>query len=351
MEVEKNVSGQPIQIICNCGQDNRPFFSRHFGKIITLIFLVIFVLFPMFGFIGFMSSVGEEVEKQETEDARISGSGENKIAVLNIDGVIVEQSPPYSFGQEAFTSSRQVKKTLQQIKDDSMVKGVLLRVNSPGGSAAASEEILREIEDFKQETKIPVYAYFSDIAASGGLYVAMAADNITANPSTITGSIGVIISYLNFADLAGKYGVHNVVYKSGEFKDILNEFRNPTEKEQQIMQGLVADTYENFVTAVKDGRKLPDSKVREIADGRVYSAKGAKEIKLIDEIGTFEDSIRGLRGVLNLQEASVVEYGRPDFFEALIGSVGKSFNLSIFPAPKSFFDYSSGTKLLYLYNP
>jgi protease IV len=342
---------QPIQIICNCNQDNRPFFSRHFGKIVLLIVLLIFIVLPVVGLFGFLASVGSEVEEQEHEEAVISGSGDDKIAVISIDGVIVENDPPYSFVPDSFTSARKIKKTLGEIKKDSSVKGVILRVNSPGGSAAASEEIYQEINAFKRETQMPIYSYFSDIAASGGLYVAMASDNITANPATITGSIGVIISYLNFQGLAEQYGVRNIVYKSGEFKDILNEFRNPTESEKQIMQSLVSDTYESFVNAIKDGRKLPDEKVRIIADGRVFSAKGAQGVNLVDQIGTFENSVTSIKNKLKLEKATVVEYGRPDFFETLFGAVSHKFNLSLFPMPASLFDQTSGTKLLYLYNP
>lgn len=337
---------------CSCCSGHRSFWNRHKGKIIILSILFFFVFLPLWGFFSFLGAVGEEVKKQEQMEAVISGSGEDKIAVVNIDGVIVEKDPPYTFGlPDSSTSSRKIKKVLNEIKADDKVKGVLLYVNSPGGSAAASEEIYRDILSFKKSSNKPVYAYFSDIAASGGLYVAMASDKIYANPSTITGSIGVIISYLNFSELASKYGVRNIVYKSGELKDILSEFREPTPQEQQIMQGLVNDTYLNFVSVVREGRKLPEDRVRELADGRVFSAKGAKEAKLIDEIGTFNDSVDSMMKSLNIQDASVIEYGKPDFFETLLGTMSQKFNVNLIPTPNSGLDSSPGTKLLYLYNP
>lgn len=209
-----------------------PFYKRH--KIITAIgsLFLIMCLWIVWGLVSIVSDVSKELENESSYTEVVTGSGSDTIALINIDGVIVENDPTDSFSSfsDSYASSRHIKKTLQEIGQDESVKAILLRINSPGGSAAASEEILSELKQFKDEKDIPVVAYFTDIAASGGYYVAMGSDYIVANPSTITGSIGVIISYLNVEGLAEKYGVRNIVYKSGEHKDLLNSFRSPSQR-------------------------------------------------------------------------------------------------------------------------
>ncbi|MBI2036502.1 signal peptide peptidase SppA [Candidatus Microgenomates bacterium] len=239
----------------------KSFLARHKGTIITVVLVVAFVILPMSAFYNFINSIG----KTDKEETVISGSGKDKIALVNVDGIIVETASQKGFNtiSEGETSAREVKKILRKIEKDEKVKVLLLRVNSPGGSAVASEEIYRDLLSFKKKSGKKVVAYFSDTAASGAYYISMAADQIVTNPSTITGSIGVIISYLNFKDIAEKYGVKNIVYKSGAHKDIISEFRDPTDEEKAIIQSIIADTYDNFVEAVVTGRKLPEDQVPE----------------------------------------------------------------------------------------
>lgn len=331
---------------------NPSFFKRHKGCLITtfgcLGVLVVFIIIPL-SLLGFIITAASNANSRK--EAVITGSGNDKIAVVNIDGIILENEPVggLTFTEE-ITSARRFRKILNEIKDDNQVKAVLLRVNSPGGSAVASEDILQELKKFKIQSGIPVVAYFSDVAASGGYYVSMGADEIVANPSTITGSIGVIISYLNFSELASRYGISNIVYKSGQYKDIISEFRQPTDVEKQMMQGLVDDSFESFVNAVSEGRKLSVLKTRELADGRVYSAKGAKEAGLVDNIGGFDEAVETTKKLANLKEALVVEFGQPTFAELLLGSVLGKFNISLLPQMNSLLS-TSGIKLLYLYAP
>ncbi len=322
-----------------------PFYKRH--KVLTVLgsLLLAACVFAVIGIVRFVSDVSNEIDQETQKESVISGSGPDSIALINIDGVIVENDPTDTFSSfsEEYTSARNIKKTLQDVAEDDSVKAILLRVNSPGGSAAASEEILSDINSFKAEHTMPVVAYFTDVAASGGYYVSMSADRIVANPTTITGSIGVIISYLNFEDLAKKYGVSNVVYKSGEHKDILNSFRKATDSENGIMQTLVDDAYDVFVNRVATGRKMELDKVKQLADGRVYSAKGAKENGLIDQTGNFEDAVSEARKLAKIETASVVEFGKEGFLEILLGS---TLHLG-----RSWLPFSaSGAKILYLYS-
>lgn len=323
-----------------------PFYKRH--KILTVIgsLFLVFCVCIAWGFVSIWNEVSKELDQESAYAEVVTGSGADTIALINIDGVIVENDPTDSFASfsDSYTSSRRIKKTLQEIERDETVKGVIIRVNSPGGSAAASEEILGDIKRFKEKKKVPVVSYFTDIAASGGYYVSLASDSIVANPSTITGSIGVIISYLNFQELAQKYGVTNVVYKSGEHKDLLNSFRTPSQEENEIMQEVVDDAYQVFVSRVAEGRKMEISEVQKLADGRIYSSQNARDANLLDDVGDFEKAVSKTRELAGLSEASVIEFGKEGFFDVLLGSVVTNLGRSWLPFS------GNGAKVLYLYN-
>jgi protease IV len=307
----------------NCGGELYPvpFYKKHplkFGFRIAC-FLILGLL--VYSFATTFNEVNSGLESQSVyKESVISGSGDNRIAVISIDGVIVETSTSSGFGSlsDEMTSARDIKSLLESLKNQENLKAIVLRINSPGGSAAASEEILSEIRTFKSQKKIPVVAYFTDVAASGGYYVAMGADSIYANPATITGSIGVIMSYLNVKELADTYGVKHVVYKSGEYKNLADSFSEANETESAIIQSLVDETYKTFVDAVATGRNLDSQYVMSIADGRIYSANQAKDLKLIDHVGHFEDAISAAKERAGVSDAQVVEYGSSDFLSSLL---------------------------------
>jgi protease IV len=195
--------------------ENVSWFRRHKKLTITMAILVIFYVFVYRS----LSTFFADVERQQyEEDTIIAGSGEDIVALINIDGIIVDSEPVGGFGSlsNEYTSSRKIKRTLKDVSLDENVKGLVIRVNSPGGSAAASDQIFEDIKLFKNTQRIPVVAYFTDTAASGGYYVSMSADKIVANPANITGGVGVIVSYLNFADFIERYGIRDITYKSGE---------------------------------------------------------------------------------------------------------------------------------------
>ncbi len=247
------------------------------------------------------------------------GVGGDKIAIINIEGTIVGGKSEFGiFGSESGADN--IARQIKRAGEDPSVKAIILRINSPGGSAAASQEIHAEVCKARENGKI-VVASMSDIATSGGYYVACGADKIVANPGTITGSIGVIFSRLQYSELLERYGIRANVIKSGKYKDIGSPLRNMTAEERQILQELIDDIYFQFVRAVEEGRQMNEKEVLELADGRILTGRQAKEKGLVDELGNFQDAVdlasklAGIEGKPRL----VVEYGRRSFFEQFFG--------------------------------
>ena len=200
-----------------------------------------------------------------------------RIQVVDIEGELVD--------------SRPVLEELKRYEDSSSIRAILLNIDSPGGGVAVSQEIYAEIKRLRQKKDKTIIAYMSSVGASGAYYVACGADKIIANPGTIVGSIGVIAEWVNYGDLLEWAKLKNVVFKTGEFKDTGSPVRGLTEKEKTYFQGLIDDMYVQFVESVASGRKMEVQEVRSIADGRVFTGRDAKDRKLIDEIGNFQDAV------------------------------------------------------------
>ena len=201
----------------------------------------------------------------------------DRIQVVDVDGELVE--------------SRPILDQLKRYEDSNSVKAILMNIDSPGGGVAVSQEISEEIKRLREKKDKIVVAYLSSTGASGAYYVACAANKIVANPGTIVGSIGVIAEWVNYADLLEWAKLKEIVFKTGEFKDTGSAARALTENERKYFQGLIDDMYVQFVEAVASGRKLDLQEVRSLADGRVFTGRDAKERKLIDEIGNFQDAV------------------------------------------------------------
>jgi len=199
----------------------------------------------------------------------------NKIGVIPIDGVI----------RNADTITDQ----LIAFRKDRQIKAIILRINSPGGGVGPSQEIYSETRRTTRTKR--VIASLGSVAASGGYYVASAADSIIANPGTLTGSIGVLMEFVTVEELLKKIGVEMQVIKSGEFKDIGSPNRKMTQREREILKNLLVDIQNQFVAAVAEGRNLPEEKVLELADGRIFSGREAKELGLVDSLGNFRDAV------------------------------------------------------------
>ena len=213
---------------------------------------------------------------------------EEKISIIKLDGIINDSANSSLFRD--LTSSNSVLELLVKATKDQNVKAIVIRINSPGGTVAASQELYKAVINARK--KKPVVITMGDIAASGGYYISSAADTIFANPGTLTGSIGVITSYLNFYDLLNKIGVKGVVIKSGNYKDIGNPTRPMTPEERKILQTLLDDTYDQFLSDVSKGRNIPKSTIAKIAQGLIYTGKQAKKIGLVDYLGDYNQAIK-----------------------------------------------------------
>lgn len=219
----------------------------------------------------------------------------------------------------------EVIKRLRKIKRDPRAKGVVLRINSPGGSVGAVQEIYEAIKDLRTSGK-PIVASLGDIGTSGAYYVACGADKILANPGTLTGSIGVIMSIPNVKGFLGKFGVRFEVIKSGEYKDIGSIFKDMSIEERRLLEGVVNNAYEQFYNVLLESRGgiIPEERLRQLADGRVFTGQQAKDLGLVDEVGTFEEGVRlaarlaGIKG-----EPVVIEEHFP--FERIFSMIESQF--------------------------
>ncbi len=254
------------------------------------------------------------------EEQAVQGVGQDKIAVVNVEGEIVGSAGD-EFGGSGVAAADDLVSQLQQARRDDAVRAVILRVNTPGGSVVASDEIYQEVRDLREAGK-PVVASMGEVATSGGYFVSVGADRIVANQSTITGSIGVIMVLLNLERAAGKLGIEPVVIKSGRLKDIGSPFRRMTPQERAILQNLIDEAYERFLSVVSDGRDVPEGELRDIADGRLLSGLQARRAGLVDELEDFDRAVETAKQLARIGEARVVEYEAPF---SLFGSIGDGF--------------------------
>jgi len=238
--------------------------------------------------VGLVRSPGEATANLAGENLSLG----DRYALISLEGAISSSrsSNPLGGGGSDALSVRD--RLLAAAKDD-QIKGVLLRIDSPGGTVGTSQEVYDAVKAVRAEK--PVVVSMGDITASGGYYVACAADQIFANPGTLTGSIGVIISGYNVAGLLSKVGVEPQVIKSGKFKDILSINRSLTPEERTLLQNLIFDTYDQFVTAVAKGRGKNVSQIRPLADGRIFTGRQAQKLGLVDELGGLKEAKVALR--------------------------------------------------------
>ncbi len=223
------------------------------------------------------------------KNAPISGKG---IVLLNVDGIIQFNSPGNIFSAGDSGVGYLIEK-INQYAEEKNVKGMILRINSPGGTIGAVQELYNAIINFRKKKKY-VIASMADIATSGGYYIAAACDTIFANPGTITGSIGVIIYSPSLKGLYNKIGISYNVFKSGKHKDILASHRDVTPEEKRILQSVVDEAYKQFCDDVKSCRKIKDSTLKTYADGRIFTGSQAKRINFIDELGDLNTAIKRL---------------------------------------------------------
>ncbi|MBS3783723.1 MAG: signal peptide peptidase SppA [Anaerolineae bacterium] len=242
------------------------------------------------------------------------------VAVVRLDGSITAGSQ--DFLTTAGITPDRVRSLLDRASADPSIKAVVVRVNSPGGSVVASDEIYRTLLSYGK----PVVISMGDTAASGGYYIACGGDYVMAHPDTLTGSIGVISQFLNVEGLLDKVGVEPVIITTGPYKDIGTPYRDMTEEEREIWQEILDQIYEDFVAVVAEARNLPREDVREIADGSIFTGRQAQELGLVDEVGTRQDAIDKAAELATIEgEPRVIELrSQPTFLDMVYSFQARS---------------------------
>lgn len=279
--------------------------------------LTIFILILLF--FSFLAGLGLGFVISGEDGLRVSGE---RVAVLRIGDIILD--------------SQIYLESLSTIRKDNSIKALVLRIDSPGGAVGPSQEIYSEVKLLRE--KIPVVASMGTVGASGGYYIACAAEKIIANPGTITGSIGVIAHFVNYEQLLNWAKLNVEVVKSGEFKDVGSPLRGMTEPEKKYFQELIDNVHSQFKLAVSEGRGLDPKEVDQIADGRVFTGEQAKNLKLIDELGTISDAIRLAGNMSGIgKEPDVVYFpkSKTRLFDLLFSNF-KTLGLSDFPTKERF---------------
>jgi len=281
------------------------------GIFIGLSVLANFVLLAMLVLVGIAAAFGAGYKDALVEEVIISGPRTTKIAVITLQGVIDGEK-----AQELYSQ-------LKSARQDKRVKGLIIRVDSPGGTISASDQIYNEILKYRHKTDKPVVAFMQGVAASGGYYTSVACDKIVAEPTVITGSIGVIMGHFVFQELfEDKLGIQPVIFKSGPKKDWPSPFQPTTEEQRQYIQDkLINPAYERFVQIVAEGRpSLTLTDVKRLADGSIYGAQEALDEKLIDEIGYIDEAIKLVLSMAKIEKAEVVEYRKPFSLSGFLSS-------------------------------
>lgn len=257
-----------------------------------------------------LGSSAADLELTETTVINDSGFSAGKIAIIDIQGVLYN-STPKGFFKAGENPLAGLHERLKRAANDSSVKAIILRLNTPGGTVTASDAMYREVMRFKKQTGKPVIILMMDVAASGGYYIACAGDHIVAYPSTITGSIGVIMQLVSIDGLLSRVGVDATAITSGKNKDIASPFKKMTPEQRQILQDMVNDFYSSFRGLVKNARpKIPTEKLDTATDGRIFTGKQALQIGLVDELGDLHDAYTTAKKMTGIKSGKLVLYHR-----------------------------------------
>ncbi len=268
----------------------------------------------------FKVSLGPEVKP--FEERVLSGEGRDKVLLIDLSGVITTSDGVSVMGHKKEPGLvAMVREELDRARRDRNIKAVVIRINSPGGGVTASDTLFHEIRKFKQETGVKLVAHIMDMGTSGAYYTALAADRITAQPTSITGSIGVTMLRIDATGLMQKIGLQAYEISSGEWKGMGSPFRPISPEERKIFQGLIDSLYGKFVSTVASERRMSADAVQKLADGRIYTSQEAKASGLIDDIGYLEDTIEQAKKLANLEHAKIITYARPEEYRATIYSL------------------------------
>ena len=299
-----------------------------FFKIVLIILLLVLSSCAPQVHLDFMGKA------QIQEVVLLDSKAKEKILVIDLNGVISTKRNPGLLDRGGDLLS-DISYRLQKASRDALIKGVILRIDTPGGESTASDIIYNEVLQFKEKTNVPVVALMMGVAASGGYYVSCACDSIIAHPTTVTGSIGVIAILPGFKGMLEKIGVKINVIKSGKMKDAGSPFKDLSQEEKDYMQDMVDLIFHRFLQVVHRSRKnfLSMEEIEKIADGRVYHARQALELKLIDEIGYFNDALKEVLSLAKIPAAKVTAYtyhpSRKTNVYANVDSQGNPFSVEI----------------------
>ena len=261
---------------------------------------------------GCVIDFGSLTRTRPLEEKVVLGESGPKIAMIEVDGMITESPRSSPLGVTRPSLVARTREALDLARDDDDVVALLLRVNSPGGTVSASETLYHELERWKERSGKPVMAYLQGLATSGGYYVAMSADEVVAHPTAITGSIGVIMVGINVSGLMERFGVADQTFTSGEFKDAGSPLRPMRPEERAYFDEVIGDLHVRFRDVVVFGRPgLSPEAIELLADGRIFTARQALDVGLVDHIGHLDDAVKRLEERLGIRESRVVVYHRP----------------------------------------
>jgi len=262
---------------------------------------------------------------QPFEEQVVGGGGKPKILMVDVSGFLSHKEAPKSPFSDKASMPARIREELEKASQDKDIAGLVLRIDTPGGTITASDLIHHEVAEFKARTGLPVYATIVGLGTSGGYYVASAADRIYAHPTAVTGSIGVITLKFNIEGLMKKIGVESKAVTSGDLKDFFSVLRPSTPEEMEIMQAIIDSFHDRFLDVVVEGRKgvLDRKQIVALADGRPYTAGQALDAGLIDGIGYLDETLGEMKDALGLTEAKVITYVRPGAYKSNIYSAGR----------------------------
>jgi protease-4 len=289
------------------------------------------------------------------EEETVEGHGASKILLSDISGFISDEAPSSGLGLGPSTPRVpllvRLREELKKAAGDKDVRALVVRLNTPGGTVTASDIIYRELVLFRERTKVPIVAIMMDVAASGGYYIALAADTIVAHPTTVTGSIGTIMVTANVEGLMQKIGVTANTIKSAEHKDMGSPFRTLTPEERRIFQSVIDELQRQFVAKVVERRRIAEDTARTLADGRIYTAPQALANRLIDSIGYVPDALEAAKRAAGVSEARVVVYKRPREYRATYFAQAKTEANALDAVAQVAATAGVGPKFLYLWTP
>lgn len=322
---------------------------RYINLTICMLFLTVagcaFIRIPFFS------------PMQPLQEKVLEGEGRAKILLLDISGTITEKkrSRGAGFEQEASLVAR-IKEELQKAEGDSSIVGLIVRINSPGGAVTATDTIYHELMQFKQRAGVRIVACLTGLATSGGYYIASAADEIIAHPTAITGGIGVIAVKLNIEGLLSKVGIQPETIKSADKKDLWSPLRASTSEERDIIQTIIDKLHERFVEVVLAGRRplLSKKEIERLADGRIFTADQALEVKIVDRLGYLDDAVEEMKKFLELEAAKVITYCRPGSYKGTIYSglpVPWDKEINLIAINGDGLSLPSGVRFMYLWRP